>query len=92
MTRRRTHPPPLAWRTLLCCACAGLLAAAAALDALDALDAHAAPAASAAGKGRPTGHHLPSPEARVPARPPAMPTGPHPGESMRKQTFTPKKP
>ncbi|MGU7772754.1 hypothetical protein ACV229_21590 [Burkholderia sp. MR1-5-21] len=83
MTPRRTHPPPLAWRTLLRCACAGLLATAT-LAVLD------LPAALATGKGRPTGHHPPSPEARVPARPPAMPTGPHPGESMRKQTFTPK--
>lgn len=80
MTPRRTHPLRLAWRTLLPCACAGLLVAAA-LDS---------PAAFGAGK-RPTGHHLPAPEARVPARPPTMPTGPHPGETMRKQAFTPKK-
>ncbi|KWK13209.1 hypothetical protein WT94_03560 [Burkholderia stagnalis] len=70
----------LAWRTLLCAACTAL----AAFSALD------SPPTLAAGK-RAIGHQRIAPNAQLPAQRASLPSGPHPGEAMSRQTVTPKK-
>jgi hypothetical protein len=72
-----------AWRTVLPGMCFALAAAAA-------LDPSATFAADSRHIGRPA-RHAPQPGARVPARAPSLPTGPHPGEVQNKQKIAPQK-
>ncbi|CAN0628275.1 conserved exported protein of unknown function [Burkholderia multivorans] len=72
-----------AWRTVLPGVCFTLAAAAA-------LDSSATFAADSRHIGRPA-RHSPQPNARVPARAPSLPTGPHPGELQNKQKIAPQK-
>ncbi len=83
MTPCRIKRASRAWRTVWPGVCFALAAAVA-------LDSSAAFAADSRHIGRPA-RHAPQPGARVPAKAPSLPTGPHPGEVQNKQKIAPPK-